>query len=234
MERRHRGGQRHRQHGQAAPPRPWPASTATSPSSSSGGACTPATTCSRTWRSRRHRRPTPRPRRDPRLLLRHDRRRQRHGLGAARRLGGGCSPSTRSSDDGSWPIRDCSRAPWRSCCGWTSPGAGPVAARRPARSSSTGPASRPASKVHLLYGSANRDEREFGPTADQLDVTRPVPPHALLRQRTPPLHRRRRRPAPGPRGARGAVGGAARVRRRPLTRVGWRPDRSSGGTSRCR
>ncbi len=29
-----------------------------------------------------------------------------------------------------------------------------------------------ASKVHLLYGSANRDPREFGPTADDLDVTR--------------------------------------------------------------
>jgi cytochrome P450 len=28
------------------------------------------------------------------------------------------------------------------------------------------------SKVHLLYGSANRDPREFGPTADELDVTR--------------------------------------------------------------
>ncbi len=28
------------------------------------------------------------------------------------------------------------------------------------------------SKVHLLYGSANRDEREFGPSADDLDVTR--------------------------------------------------------------
>ena len=28
------------------------------------------------------------------------------------------------------------------------------------------------SKVHLLYGSANRDPREFGPTADDLDVTR--------------------------------------------------------------
>ncbi|MGO8870199.1 MAG: cytochrome P450 [Acidimicrobiales bacterium] len=27
-------------------------------------------------------------------------------------------------------------------------------------------------KVHLLYGSANRDRREFGPTADRLDVTR--------------------------------------------------------------
>lgn len=27
-------------------------------------------------------------------------------------------------------------------------------------------------KVHLLYGSANRDPREFGPTADELDVTR--------------------------------------------------------------
>ncbi len=28
------------------------------------------------------------------------------------------------------------------------------------------------SKIHLLYGSANRDPREFGPTADDLDVTR--------------------------------------------------------------
>jgi cytochrome P450 len=28
------------------------------------------------------------------------------------------------------------------------------------------------SKVHLLYGSANRDDREFGPSADDLDVTR--------------------------------------------------------------
>ena len=28
------------------------------------------------------------------------------------------------------------------------------------------------SKVHLLYGSANRDEREFGPTADDCDLTR--------------------------------------------------------------
>jgi cytochrome P450 len=28
------------------------------------------------------------------------------------------------------------------------------------------------SKVHLLYGSANRDPREFGSTADELDVTR--------------------------------------------------------------
>jgi cytochrome P450 len=30
----------------------------------------------------------------------------------------------------------------------------------------------PHTKVHLLYGSANRDEREFGPTADDCDVTR--------------------------------------------------------------
>ncbi len=29
-------------------------------------------------------------------------------------------------------------------------------------------------KVHLLYGSANRDPREFGPTAGELDLTRPV------------------------------------------------------------
>ena len=30
-------------------------------------------------------------------------------------------------------------------------------------------------KVMLLYGSANRDEREYGPTADALDVTREIP-----------------------------------------------------------
>ena len=30
-------------------------------------------------------------------------------------------------------------------------------------------------KVHLLYGSANRDPREFGPTADRLDVGRRIP-----------------------------------------------------------
>lgn len=30
-------------------------------------------------------------------------------------------------------------------------------------------------KVHLLYGSANRDPREWGPTADELDVGRPIP-----------------------------------------------------------
>ncbi len=32
-------------------------------------------------------------------------------------------------------------------------------------------------KVMMLYGSANRDEREFGPTADQLDITRNIPRH---------------------------------------------------------
>lgn len=30
-------------------------------------------------------------------------------------------------------------------------------------------------KVLMLYGAANRDPREFGPTADELDVTRPIP-----------------------------------------------------------
>jgi cytochrome P450 family 130 len=30
------------------------------------------------------------------------------------------------------------------------------------------------SRVHLLYGAANRDPREFGRTADDLDVTRPI------------------------------------------------------------
>ncbi len=29
-------------------------------------------------------------------------------------------------------------------------------------------------KVLLVHGSANRDEREFGPTADDLDVRRPI------------------------------------------------------------
>ncbi|WP_020495441.1 cytochrome P450 [Sciscionella marina] len=32
-------------------------------------------------------------------------------------------------------------------------------------------------KVMMLYGSANRDEREFGPHADRLDVTRKIPRH---------------------------------------------------------
>jgi len=32
-------------------------------------------------------------------------------------------------------------------------------------------------KVMMLYGAANRDEREFGPTADRLDITRPIPRH---------------------------------------------------------
>ncbi|WP_329519703.1 cytochrome P450 [Spirillospora sp. NBC_01491] len=32
-------------------------------------------------------------------------------------------------------------------------------------------------KVMMLYGAANRDEREFGPTAGRLDVTREIPRH---------------------------------------------------------
>jgi len=32
-------------------------------------------------------------------------------------------------------------------------------------------------KVMMLYGAANRDEREFGPDADRLDVTRRIPRH---------------------------------------------------------
>jgi cytochrome P450 len=32
-------------------------------------------------------------------------------------------------------------------------------------------------KVMMLYGAANRDEREFGPTADRLDITREIPRH---------------------------------------------------------
>jgi len=33
------------------------------------------------------------------------------------------------------------------------------------------------SKVMLMYASANRDEREFGPTADRLDIARQMPRH---------------------------------------------------------
>ncbi|WP_245682014.1 cytochrome P450 [Actinomadura kijaniata] len=32
-------------------------------------------------------------------------------------------------------------------------------------------------KVMMLYGAANRDDREFGPTADTLDITRKIPRH---------------------------------------------------------
>ena len=32
-------------------------------------------------------------------------------------------------------------------------------------------------KVMMLYGSANRDEREFGPTAEELDITREITGH---------------------------------------------------------
>ncbi len=32
-------------------------------------------------------------------------------------------------------------------------------------------------KVMMLYGSANRDDREFGPDADQLNITRKIPRH---------------------------------------------------------
>ncbi|MQY03485.1 cytochrome P450 [Actinomadura macrotermitis] len=32
-------------------------------------------------------------------------------------------------------------------------------------------------KVMMLYGSGNRDEREFGPSADRLDITRRIPRH---------------------------------------------------------
>ena len=35
-------------------------------------------------------------------------------------------------------------------------------------------------KIHLLYGSANRDPREFGPTAEELDVTRRIPRHVAF------------------------------------------------------
>ncbi|MFD0683058.1 cytochrome P450 [Actinomadura fibrosa] len=32
-------------------------------------------------------------------------------------------------------------------------------------------------KVMMLFGAANRDEREFGPSADELDITREIPRH---------------------------------------------------------
>lgn len=57
---------------------------------------------------------------------------------------------------------------------WTSPVQGlcRTTTREVAIGDRTIPAGR---KVHLLYGSANRDPREFGPSADRLDVTRRVP-----------------------------------------------------------
>ena len=51
--------------------------------------------------------------------------------------------------------------------------------------------------VLLLYQSANRDEAVFGPTADQLDVTRAPNPHVSLRLRGALLPRRGAGPARG-------------------------------------
>lgn len=51
-------------------------------------------------------------------------------------------------------------------------------ARTTTREVSVGGVTIPAGeKVMMLYGSANRDEREFGPTAEQLDIRREVPGH---------------------------------------------------------
>jgi cytochrome P450 len=57
---------------------------------------------------------------------------------------------------------------------WTSPVQGlcRTTTREVAIGDRTIPAGR---KVHLLYGSANRDPREFGPSADRLDVARQAP-----------------------------------------------------------
>ncbi|HEY5246703.1 MAG TPA: cytochrome P450, partial [Acidimicrobiales bacterium] len=57
---------------------------------------------------------------------------------------------------------------------WTSPVQGlcRTTTREVAIGDRTIPAGR---KVHLLYGSANRDPREFGPSADRLDVARRAP-----------------------------------------------------------
>jgi cytochrome P450 family 130 len=56
---------------------------------------------------------------------------------------------------------------------WTSPvqGLSRTTTREVVVGGRTIPAGR---KVHLLYGSANRDPREFGPSADRLDITRRV------------------------------------------------------------
>jgi cytochrome P450 len=68
-------------------------------------------------------------------------------------------------------------------------------------------------KVHLLYASANRDPRQFGPDADRLDVTRSIPacsPSA----RAALLLGRGGGPAHGSRRHRGAAAPHARLRRR--------------------
>ena len=65
----------------------------------------------------------------------------------------------------------------------------------------------------MLYGSANRDPREYGETADRLDVRREVRAAPRLQQRAALLHRQPPRPAAGPRRGRGAV-------RRPPARHG--------------
>ena len=67
-------------------------------------------------------------------------------------------------------------------------------APRRVTSSVGGTRSRAGDPVLLLYASANRDERQFGPTADRFDVGRDAEPPRRLRLRRPLLHRRRRSP----------------------------------------
>ena len=88
-------------------------------------------------------------------------------------------------------------------------------------------------KVHLLYGSANRDGREFGPSADDLDVTRTF--RRMLAFGNGPHHCIGRQP-PGSRPGwrwRSCCGSCPDSL--PTGRVaGSRPGPSCGGTNRSR
>ena len=89
-------------------------------------------------------------------------------------------------------------------------------------------------KVFLLYGAANRDPREFGPTAEELrrHAVDQGDPHVQLRR--PPLPRRGSRPPPGPRHDRGAARPAARASPSTTRPAPLRRGTSCVATRRCR
>ena len=103
-------------------------------------------------------------------------------------------------------------------------GAGPRPARSPATSTigdTTIP--RRARRVLLLYGSANRDERQYGDDAGELDVDRKPTQHPDLQPRRAPLPGRGRRPHAVAGRARGTAGPLPRLRgRRGRNRLGRR------------
>ena len=88
----------------------------------------------------------------------------------------------------------------------------------------------------MLYGSGNRDPREFGDTADQLDVRREMRP-PRVQQRPALLHRQPPGPAAGARRRRGAArrvpvpGGRPRPRRTPPVGVRARLVEPPGGST---